>query len=64
MKKMLNLKIPKTFIYKDIPGLSNEAVEKLDKFRPPTLFNASQISGITPASLDILHMYINVHYKK
>lgn len=60
MKKMLKLKIPDNFDYKSIPGLSNEVVEKLEKFRPPTLFNASEISGITPASLDILHMYINI----
>ncbi len=60
MKKMLQMKIPENFDYKDIPGLSNEVVEKLEKFRPPTLFNASEISGITPASLDIIHMYLNV----
>jgi len=63
MKKMLQLKIPENFDYKDIPGLSNEVVEKLEKFRPPTLFNASEISGITPASLDILHMYLNIPRK-
>lgn len=64
MKKMLQLKIPENFNYKDIPGLSNEVVEKLEKFRPPTIFNASEISGITPASLDILHMYLNINTSK
>ncbi len=63
MKKMLQMKIPENFDYKSIPGLSNEVVEKLEKFRPPTLFNASEISGVTPASLDILHMYLNVKCK-
>jgi tRNA uridine 5-carboxymethylaminomethyl modification enzyme len=63
MKKMLQLKIPENFEYKNIPGLSNEVVEKLEKFRPPTLFNASEISGVTPASLDILHMYLNIPKK-
>ena len=58
------MKIPENFEYKSIPGLSNEVVEKLEKFRPPTLFNASEISGITPASLDILHMYLNVNSQK
>lgn len=64
MKKMIKLKIPDNFEYKNIPGLSNEAVEKLEKFRPPTLFNASEISGLTPAALDIIHLYININTKK
>ena len=64
MKNMIKMKIPADFNYKDIPGLSNEAVEKLEKFRPPTLFNASEISGITPAALDIIHLYINLELRK
>jgi len=64
MKKMLQLKIPSKFNYKDLPGLSNEAVEKLEKFRPPTLFNAGEISGITPAAVDIIHLHINLLNKK
>ncbi len=64
MKKMLKLKIPKDFSYDNIPGLSNEVVEKLKKFNPPTLFNASEISGVTPAAIDIIHMYIDMHCKK
>ena len=64
MKKMLKMTIPENFDYKSIPGLSNEVVEKLLKFNPPTLFNASEISGITPSAIDIIHMYINVKNKK
>jgi len=64
MKRMMQLKIPENFAYKDIPGLSNEAVEKLEKFRPPTLFNAGEISGITPAAVDIIHLHINLLSKK
>ncbi len=63
MKKMLKMKIPENFEYKNISGLSNEVVEKLEKFRPPTLFNASVISGVTPAAVDVLHMYINMKGK-
>ncbi|MGB5919747.1 hypothetical protein, partial [Arcobacter sp.] len=44
-------------------GLSNEAIEKLEKFRPPTLFNAGEISGITPAAVDVIHLYINLQNK-
>lgn len=60
MKKMLKLSIPEEFSYKGLPGLSNEVVEKLEKHRPPTLYNASLISGITPAALDIIHLNLNM----
>ena len=60
MKKMLKATIPDEFTYKGIPGLSNEVIEKLEKFRPPTLFNASLISGVTPAALDIIHLNLNM----
>jgi tRNA uridine 5-carboxymethylaminomethyl modification enzyme len=64
MKKMLKLKIPVDFNFDGIPGLSNEVIEKLKKFNPPTLYNASEISGITPAAIDIIHMYIDMQNKK
>ena len=63
MKKMLNLKIPDDFVYDELPGLSLEVIEKLKKFNPPTLFNASQISGITPSAIDILHLNIEKNLK-
>ena len=64
MKKMLKATIPDEFTYKGIPGLSNEVIEKLEKFRPPTLFNASLISGVTPAALDIIHLNLNMFCQK
>ena len=64
MKKMLQMKIPEDFKYDGIPGLSNEVIEKLKKFNPPTLYNASEISGVTPAALDIIHMYLNLNCQK
>jgi tRNA uridine 5-carboxymethylaminomethyl modification enzyme len=60
MRDMLKVKIPKGFNFRKVSGLSNEIVEKLEKIVPPTLFSASQISGVTPASLDILHVYIKM----
>ncbi|MCH4605675.1 tRNA uridine-5-carboxymethylaminomethyl(34) synthesis enzyme MnmG [Helicobacter pylori] len=60
MDSMLKVSIPKNFAFKGIPGLSLEAVEKLEKFRPKSLFEASEISGITPANLDVLHLYIHL----
>jgi len=63
MKDMLKVKIPKDFNFKKVSGLSNEIVEKLEKSTPPTLFSASQISGVTPASLDILFVYIKMEQR-
>jgi tRNA uridine 5-carboxymethylaminomethyl modification enzyme len=61
---MLKVKIPDNFEFEKVSGLSNEIVEKLNKIRPKTLFNASNISGVTPAAIDIVHMYINIKKQK
>jgi len=60
MKDMLKIKIPEDFTYKNVSGLSNEIVEKLEKVNPKTLFAASEISGVTPAALEIIHVYIKM----
>lgn len=60
MKKNLSIKIPQDFDFRSISGLSREIVEKLEKFNPPSLQAASQISGITPAAIEILHIYIKI----
>jgi len=60
VSKMINLLIPEDFIYDNLPGLSLEVIEKLKKHRPRTLYNASMISGITPSSIDILHLNIDI----
>ena len=60
MDDMLKIKIPQGFIYHNISGLSNEIVEKLETATPPTLFAASQISGVTPAALEIIHVHIKM----
>jgi tRNA uridine 5-carboxymethylaminomethyl modification enzyme len=60
MDDMLKIKIPEGFVYSNISGLSNEIVEKLNKATPPTLFAASQISGVTPAALEIVHVHIKM----
>ena len=64
MKKMLKTIIPENFSFKGLAGLSNEVIEKLAKHQPPTLYNASLISGITPAALDIIHLNLNLLSKK
>lgn len=64
MKSLLDIKIPSDINFSGISGLSNEVVEKLMKFNPPTLFAASEISGITPAAIDLLHIHIKMRKKK
>ena len=60
MKKYLKIAIPDGFDFKVVSGLSKEIVEKLEMFNPPTLQSAMQISGITPAAIEILHIYIRI----
>jgi len=64
MKKYLKIAIPENFDFKIVSGLSKEIVEKLEAFNPPTLQAAMQISGITPAAIEILHIYIRIAKKK
>jgi tRNA uridine 5-carboxymethylaminomethyl modification enzyme len=64
MSKMLHIAIPENFDFSSVSGLSNEIVSKLNTFNPPTLQAASQISGMTPAALDILHIYIKMAQRK
>ena len=60
MRSYINVKIPLNFVYDGLPGLSFEVTEKLKKIRPQTLFHASQISGVTPAAIDVILMYVKL----
>jgi len=64
MKKYLKIKIPEGFDFTIVSGLSKEVQEKLAEFNPPTLQAAMNISGITPAAIEILHIYIKMAAKK
>jgi tRNA uridine 5-carboxymethylaminomethyl modification enzyme len=63
MKKYLKIKIPDGFDFTIVSGLSKEVQEKLADFNPPTLQAAMNISGITPAAIEILHIYIKMAKK-
>ncbi len=56
--KQENLIIPDDFNYESIQSLSNEVRALLTQHRPKTLGAASRISGITPASISILHIFV------
>lgn len=51
-------KFPPGFDFSTAPGLSMEVIEKLNRVRPLNLGQASRISGVTPAALSILHIYL------
>ncbi|MBI4620286.1 MAG: tRNA uridine-5-carboxymethylaminomethyl(34) synthesis enzyme MnmG [Desulfobacterales bacterium] len=57
-RKMERLKIHHDLDFRDIPGLSNEVREKLLNIRPLSLGQASRISGVTPAAISILTVYM------
>jgi tRNA uridine 5-carboxymethylaminomethyl modification enzyme len=52
--------IPELFSYSDIPGLSREVGEKLERVRPGTLGQAGRIPGVTPAAIGILDVYLSL----
>jgi tRNA uridine 5-carboxymethylaminomethyl modification enzyme len=53
--------IPIEFDYSQLSGLSNEVVAKLKDARPETIGKASRISGITPAAISLLLVYLKKH---
>ena len=60
-KRMLELEgknIPEDINYQDIPNIASEAKEKLESIRPITLGQASRISGVNPADIAILSVYL------
>jgi tRNA uridine 5-carboxymethylaminomethyl modification enzyme len=50
--------LPKDFDYSTVSGLSNEVIAKLTDSRPDTIGQASRISGITPAAISLLLVYL------
>ena len=58
LKKLEAKKIPAKLDYDDVQGLATEALQKLKKINPTTIAQASRISGVNPADLSILMIYI------
>lgn len=57
-KKMENKKIPENINYSDIGGLRIEARQKLESIRPHSIGQASRISGVSPADIAVLVVYL------
>jgi len=58
LRKLENLKLPGNLNYGQVPGLTKEVIEKLERIKPFSLGQASRISGITPAAISILMIYL------
>lgn len=63
MKKMEKKRIPDDINYYEIQGLAFEAKHHLDRIRPISIAQASRISGVNPADISILLVYLE-HYNK
>ena len=64
MKKNEDIKLDKDFDYNKIKGLRIEARQKLNKFKPLTLGQASRISGVSPADISVLTVYLSLEKRK
>ena len=62
-KKLEKKMIPEDIDYDDVPSLRLEARQKLKEFRPVSLGQASRISGVSPADVSVLHIYLEHRQK-
>lgn len=62
-QKMETRRIPHNINYSEIHGLRLEARQKLDKIRPESLGQASRISGVSPADISVLIIWLDSHLK-
>ena len=62
-KKMEKKKIPDNIDYNEISGLRNEARQKLEMYRPLSIGQASRISGVSPADISVLLIYLSSNKK-
>jgi tRNA uridine 5-carboxymethylaminomethyl modification enzyme len=64
-KKLENKRIPEDIRYEDVNSLRIEAVQKLNAFRPASIGQASRISGVSPADISVLLVYLEqLRYQK
>ena len=63
LQEMESKKIPDDIVYEEIHGIASEAKQKLSTIRPISIGQASRISGVTPADISILLVYLE-HYNR
>lgn len=63
-KKLETKLLPENIDYEEINGLSLEARQKLNKFKPRSIGQASRISGVSPADISVLLIYLQINKNK
>ena len=58
LNRMENIKIPEDFDFSKITSLSTEAKQKMNNIKPKTIAQASRISGVSPADINVLLIYL------
>lgn len=58
LNRLENVKLPKNFDFHSLQSLSYESREKLNRYQPETLGQASRISGISPADINVLAIFL------
>lgn len=58
LNRLENIKIPSNFDYSKLNSISTEAKQKLMKFKPETIGQASRISGVSPSDINVLLIYM------
>jgi len=58
LSRLENWRIPADFDYAGVMGIRNEAREKLQRFAPATLGQASRIQGVSPADISVLMVHL------
>jgi len=62
-KRLEDLLLPETLVYREIRGLSSEEVDKLSRVKPRTLGQAQRISGVNPSAIQAIMIYLKGHKK-
>lgn len=63
-KKLENKRLDQNLDYSEVKGLSNEALQKLDKIKPDSVGQASRISGVSPSDINVLLIYLEQKRRK